>query len=62
MAPPSIVLPVYKGYTRFAIWPVPNLINSYYGLMSKSEIKAPVLTTETVWLPFYAGHLYAGSK
>ena len=27
--------------------------------MSKSEIKDPVLTSETVWLPFYAGHLYA---
>ena len=29
MALPSIVLPVYKGYTRFAIWPVPHLVSKF---------------------------------
>ena len=29
MALPSVLLPVYKGYTRFAIWPAPNLVSQH---------------------------------
>ena len=29
MALPSVLLPVYRGYTRFAIWPGPNLVSKH---------------------------------
>ena len=31
----------------------------HYGLISKSEIVGPVCTSDTVWLPYYPGHMYA---
>ena len=31
MASPTVILPVYKGFNRIAIWPGPNLVSSIQG-------------------------------
>ena len=55
----TVKLPIYAGYTKFAMWPSSEMMISCYGLLDVNSILNPVLTGQWVEFPFLPGYTYA---
>ena len=54
MASPTVILPVYKGFNRIAIWPGPNLVRINQG--SYKFCKCLHLDQQPLWFGIKKGN------
>ena len=58
----TVRLPIYAGYTKFAVWPSPQMAISCYGLLDVDSILNPVQTGQWAEFPFLPGCTYAAYR
>ena len=58
----TVRLPIYAGYTKFAVWPSPQMEISCYGLLDVDSILNPVQTGQWAEFPFLPGCIYAAYR